>query len=211
MLLDHGARVTGDALGAALSLDDSTRSAPLDALLERPIEKGVTASALAFATAIHPQDLERIMKLGVDWGWHDGEVDEALPVLAAVRRGDRDFTRTLLEAGAPADVHFKDGTSALTEALDGAADDEERARIVEVLVDHGASVNRRLPDGRTPLFAAAESGNLRVIHFLIERGAHVNDRILDDTAIDVAEQHGNIAAARVLDSYGAHRAHRAVD
>jgi ankyrin repeat protein len=207
LLLNHGAHVTGDALGAALSLDDTTRSAPLEALLDRPIAKGVTATALARATNVKADDLKRIVKLGVDWAWHDGEEDSALPLLEAVRRGDRDYARALIDAGAPVDVHFKDATCALAEALDNSASDNDRARIVELLVMRGANVNRRFPDGRTPLFAAAESGNIRVINFLLARGASVDDRVLDETALDAAEQHANISAARVIAAHGGRRAH----
>jgi hypothetical protein len=200
LLLDRGARVTGEALGAALSLDDASRPEVLDALLERPIANGVTATALARATNATREDVERVAKLGVDWTWRDGEEDEALPLLAAVHRGDRDYARTLLDMSAPVDVHFKDATTALAEAIDGS--DDAHARIVELLVERGANVNRRFPDGRTPLFAAAESGNIRVVNFLIAHGAHVNERVLDDTALDAAEQHSNIPAARVLSAHG---------
>jgi hypothetical protein len=206
LFLDHAARVTGEVLGDALSLDE-TRPAVLDALLERPIEKGVTATALARATSVSSDDLVRIVKLGVDWAWHDGEEDAALPLLAAVQRGDRDYARALLDAGAPVDVHFKEATSALAEAVDGSTADEAHARIVELLVERGADVNRRFPDGRTPLFAAAESGNIRVVSFLIAHGARVNERTLDDTALDAADQHGNTPAARVLAAHGAVRLH----
>ncbi|HEY8073534.1 MAG TPA: ankyrin repeat domain-containing protein [Labilithrix sp.] len=207
MLLDHDARVTGDALGNALSLEDATRAAPLEALLERPIAKGVTAGALARATSVNKEDLARVVKLGVDWAWHDGEEDAELPLPAAVQRGDRDFVRALLDAGAPVDVHFKDATCALAEAIDGTAnDDGAHARIVELLVERGANVNRRFPDGRTPLFAAAESGNIRVVNFLLAHGASVNVRVLDQTALDAAEEHGNIPAARVLAAHGGMRA-----
>ncbi|HEY2366580.1 MAG TPA: ankyrin repeat domain-containing protein, partial [Polyangiaceae bacterium] len=200
LLLDRGARVTGEALGAALSLDDASRPEVTDAFLERPIANGVTATALASATSATSEDVDRLVKLGVDWTWRDGEEDEALPLLAAVRRGDRDYARMLLAAGAPVDVHFKEATTALAEAIDGS--DDARARIVELLVEKGANVNRRFPDGRTPLFAAAESGNIRVVNFLIAHGARVNERVLDDTALDAAEQHGNTPAARVLSAHG---------
>jgi len=206
LLLDHGARVTGDALGAALSLDDTTRSASLDALLALPIERGVTAVALANATSVNPNDLKRVVAKGIDWAWHDGEEDAALPVLAAVRRADRDYVRALLDAGAPVDVHFKDGSCALAEAIDHAANDGAQARIVELLITRGANVNRRLPDGRTPLFAAAEGGDLRVVNFLLARGARVNDLVLDDMALDIADQNSHQPVARVLHAHGAHRA-----
>jgi hypothetical protein len=205
LLLDRGARVTGEALGAALSKEDASRAEVMDALLERPIANGVTASALAHATRATSEDVDRIVKLGIDWTWHDGEDDAALPLLSAVRRGDRDYARTLVGAGAPVDVHYKEATTALVEAIDASSADDDRARIVELLVEHGANVNRRFPDGRTPLFAAAESGNIRVVNFLVAHGARVNVRVLDDTALDAAEQHGNIPAARVLSAHGATR------
>jgi hypothetical protein len=207
ILLDRDARVTGDALGAVLSLDDASRPAPLEALLERPIAKGVTSAALVRATSVSKEDLARIVRLGVDWAWHDGEEDAELPLPAAVQRGDRDYVRALLDAGAPVDVHFKDATCALAEAIDGSAnDDGAHARIVELLVERGANVNRRFPDGRTPLFAAAEAGNIRVVNFLLAHGASANVRVLDDTALDAAEQHGNTSAARVLAAHGGQRA-----
>jgi ankyrin repeat protein len=201
LFLDHGARVTGDVLGAALSLEE-TRAQVLDALLARPIDNGVTASALARAKRVTNEDLERLVKLGVDWAWHDGEEDAAIPLLTAVRHGDRDYARALIDAGAPVDVHYKEATSALTVALDSSSSDDAYARIVELLVERGANVNRRLPDGRTPLFAAAEAGNIRVVGFLVAHAARVNERTLNDTPTDAAEQRGNMPAARVLSAHG---------
>ena len=208
LLLDHGAQVKGDALAAALSLDDDVREGPLAALLAMPIAKGVTATALAQATSVDARDVKRVVAKGIDWAWHDGEEDAALPVLAAARRGDRDAVRALLDAGAPVDVHFKDGTSALGAAIDGSVSSADHARIVELLVARGANVNRRLADGRTPLFAAAESGELRVVNVLLDRGARVNDLVLDDTALDAAEQNNHQPAARVLHAHGGRRATR---
>lgn len=210
LLVKHGARTKGDALVAALSLDESPQTPALDAVLAARLERGATAVALAQVWNLQPQMIKRLVAKGVDWSWHDGEDDAALPVLAAVQRGDRDYLRTLLDAGAPPDVHFKDGTCALGAAIDGAATggNSDYARIVELLVARGVDVNRRLPDGRTPLFAAAESGELRVVNALLERGARVNDLVLDDTALDAAEQNAHQPAARVLHAHGARRARK---
>jgi ankyrin repeat protein len=204
LFLDRGAHVTGEVLGSALSLDGSRRPAVLDALLARPLDKGVTSKALARATSVNDDDLKRILALGVDWAWHDGEEDEARPLLEAVRRNDRDYARSLIDAGAPVDVHFKDASCALAVAIDGSSGDEG-ARVVELLVERGANVNRRFPDGRTPLYAAGESGNMRIVNFLLAHGARVNERTLDETALDGAEQHGNIPAARILAAHGGQR------
>jgi ankyrin repeat protein len=213
VLVKHGARAQGDALAAALAIDDTARAAPLEALLAAPLERGATAVALAQSSVVPARELKQLVAKGVDWAWHDGEDDAALPLFAAVQRGDRDFVRALLDVGAPANVHFKDGTSPLGAAIDGTADGgtPSYARIVELLVARGVDVNRRLPDGRTPLFAAAESGDLRVVTALLDRGARVNDLVLDDTALDVAEQHGHQPAARILHARGARRARKGSD
>jgi ankyrin repeat protein len=208
LLVKRGTRAQGDALTAALAIDETARSAPLEALLAAPLERGATAVALAQSSTVPPRELKRLVAKGVDWSWHDGEDDAALPLFAAVQRGDRDYVRALLDAGAPADVRFKDGTSPLGAAIDGSADggSPSFARIVELLVARGVDVNRRLPDGRTPLFAAAEAGDLRVVTALLDRGARANDLVLDDTALNAAEQHGNQAIARVLHARGGRRA-----
>jgi ankyrin repeat protein len=201
-LLSRGARVRGDALAAAIQLEEPERESVLTLLLNEPRVPGATAVALATVGA--PKHIvKRLVSLGIDWAWHDGEDDSALPVLAAVQRHDRDGLRELLDTGAPADRRYKEPATAL-----GAAIEEEEGRIVELLVERGADPNRRLPDGRTPLFAAAETGNLRIVNFLIDRGARVNDVVLEESALDAAEQHGQLAVARLLDARGGHRVRR---
>lgn len=210
LLLAHGARVTGEALGATLAVDEINRDRIFDVIIKAKLEKGATAQALTNAWAPSPRHMKAILAKGVDWAWHDGEEDAALPLFSAVTRGDRDFVKTLLDAGAPVNQHYKDGTSPLGEAIDGGmrGGGAEAARMVELLVARGADVNRRLPDGRTPLFAAAETGDIRMINALIERGARLNDLVLDDTALDAAEQNGHTPAARVLHARGARRARK---
>ena len=209
LLVKHGARTKSDAIGAAIALDESEQGPVLDAVLAARLERGATATALASQFSVQPRVVKRLVAKGVDWTWHDGEDDAALPLLSAVQRGDRDYVRALLDAGAPAGMHYKDGTCALGAAIDGVTNGgNDYARIVELLVARGADVNRRLPDGRTPLFAAAESGDLRVVTALLDRGARVNDLVLDDSALDAAERNGHQPAARVLHARGARRARK---
>lgn len=210
LLVKHGARTKGDALVAALSVDEPKRDVLLEALMTARLERGATAVALAQGWNAPPRVVKQLVAKGVEWSWHDGEDDAALPVMTAIGRGDRDFVRVLLDAGAPANAHFKDGTCPLGAAIDGSTGggSPEYARIVELLVARGADVNRRLPDGRTPLFAAAESGDIRVVTALLERGARVNDVVLDDTALDAAEQGSHQPVARLLHAHGARRARK---
>lgn len=202
VLLRHGARIDGEVIGAALSIGTAAeRRTVLDLLVPGPLDKGTAAGALETATEVSLDDVPRILAGGVDWAYHDGEDDAAHPVVAAARRGDRDLLRLLLDAHAPVDVHFKDGTCALQAAIEG--NDAAHARVVELLVERGANPNRRFPDGRTPLFVAAEAGgDIRIVNFLIAHGARLNDLVLEDTALDVAEQQSNLAAARIIAAHG---------
>lgn len=205
-LIERGAHASGDAIAAALALDEPRREVLFHAVLAAPLEPGATSVALAKAWDPPRSLVKQLVAKGVDWGWREGEDDPALPLVAAVQRGDRAAVETLLAAGAPADRHFKSGASALGEAIDGLdRSATDYANVVERLVAHGADVNRRLPDGRSPLFAAAESGDVRTITFLLDHGARVNEHVLDDTPLDAAEQKGHVAAARVLHARGAQR------
>jgi ankyrin repeat protein len=204
LLVARGAHATGDALAAALGLDDPLRPKVLAAMLAAPLEPGAPSVALAHASA--PADLVQVLvERGVDWAWHDGEDDAALPLIAAVERGDRDTVRALLDAGAPVGRVYKTIQTALSVALDGLQRGPEYARIVELLVERGASATRRLPDGRMPLFAAAESGDIRAVTFLLDHGANPNDRVIDDTALDAAERASMLPAARVIHARGGRR------
>ncbi|MGX1561242.1 ankyrin repeat domain-containing protein [Streptomyces sp. NPDC055506] len=76
-------------------------------------------------------------------------------LVAAVRRGDPDEVRALLESGADPDT--LDGTDGLPVlCLAVAAYD---APVAEALIESGADPLRRLPDGTTPLLRAVDSGS----------------------------------------------------
>jgi ankyrin repeat protein len=208
-LLARHPDVSGDALGAVIDLEEGpTRSKLLDTLLSGKLEPNATAVALSHVDGTgDPAMLKRLTARGVAWTFHDGENDAVAPFVDAVERQDLAAVRLMLDAGAPADYHYKDGRSALGSAIEAAArENGDAERIVEVLVQRGANVNRRLPDGRPPLFAAAESGDVRVVKAILEAGARVNERVLDETALDAAERSGHTPVARVLDGYGARRA-----
>ncbi|MBS2020185.1 MAG: ankyrin repeat domain-containing protein [Deltaproteobacteria bacterium] len=207
LLIARGAHVKAEALEAANGLDAPLHGRLLDILLAAKIERGATARALSSYVMWTPEETKRLVGKGIDWAWHDGEDDAALPLLSAISRGDRDLAKTLLDAGAPVNFRYKDGKCALGEAIDGAQTNApEAARLVELLIARGADVNRRLPDGRTPLFAAAETGDIRIINALLERGARVNEVVLEDSPLDAAEQNAHVAAARVLHAHGGRRA-----
>ncbi|MFJ8623420.1 ankyrin repeat domain-containing protein [Kitasatospora sp. NPDC093550] len=80
------------------------------------------------------------------------------PLITAVRAGDDDAVRLLLEDGADPEAVDAHGTSALCLAV--AAFDSNAAGY---LVEAGADALRRLPDGSTPLLRAVDSGSVGLV------------------------------------------------
>jgi hypothetical protein len=81
-------------------------------------------------------------------------------LVAAVRRGDADEVRALLESGADPDT-LDDGLPVLCRAV--AAYDEP---VAEALLQAGADPLRRLPDGSTPLLRAVDGGSHHMVYAL---------------------------------------------
>ncbi|MFG3142362.1 ankyrin repeat domain-containing protein [Streptomyces sp. NPDC048211] len=79
-------------------------------------------------------------------------------VIDAVRSGDADAVRRLLEAGANPESTDAQGVPALCLAI--AAFDEP---VASVLTEAGADPRRPLPDGTTPLLRAVDSGTVSVV------------------------------------------------
>lgn len=200
-LVKAGARTTGDALSAAISKEDPIRDALLPILLKR-LEKGATSIALSRSFAIPGPVVKLVASKGVDWAWHDGESDEAIPLRDAIERGDREAVEAMIKAGAPVTRAWKNAASPLERAIEAVGSEGAEPHIAELIIERGASVNTRLPDGRTPLFAAAETGNLRLVTYMLDHGARPNDVVLDETAVDAAVERGNVPAARLIHSRG---------
>lgn len=202
-----GAKVGSDALVTATSFSEPMRAKVLDVLLAQRLEPDATTNAIGSVTGENAPIIRKLASHGVVWNYHDGEADAVAPLLDAIERLDTPAVKAMLDAGAPVDMHFKDGRSPLGLAIEKVASDSgEAARVIDMLLARGANVNRRLPDGRTPLYAAAETGEIRVINAMLDRGAHVNEVILDQTALDGAESNGHVPAARVLHARGGRRA-----
>ncbi|MBM7168763.1 hypothetical protein JQK87_10135 [Streptomyces sp. G44] len=90
-------------------------------------------------------------------------------LMAAVRAGDADAVRALLDAGADPDTEV-DGLSGLCVAV--AAYDEA---VTEALVYGGADPDRVLPDGTTPLWRAVDGGSPVVLVDLL--GTDARERL----------------------------------
>eukprot|EP00747_Dinoflagellata_sp_TGD_P194353 gnl/TRDRNA2_/TRDRNA2_61666_c0_seq1.p1 gnl/TRDRNA2_/TRDRNA2_61666_c0~~gnl/TRDRNA2_/TRDRNA2_61666_c0_seq1.p1 ORF type:complete len:358 (+),score=88.45 gnl/TRDRNA2_/TRDRNA2_61666_c0_seq1:43-1116(+) len=83
-------------------------------------------------------------------------------LLAAVKGGDVDATKKLLDSKADPDATAKDGTSALMIAAD-----KGKVKLVNALVEAGADVNIGGKDGNTPLTIAHAKGHTEVRRVLM--------------------------------------------
>ncbi|HNW33430.1 MAG TPA: ankyrin repeat domain-containing protein, partial [Candidatus Ozemobacteraceae bacterium] len=78
--------------------------------------------------------------------------------------------------------------------------------IVRALIDAGADVNAKNPQGITPLHLAAWDGNAEIVALLLERGADLNLRNQKNegmSALDIAAMTGAADVVRLLISRGA--------
>ncbi|WP_432038532.1 ankyrin repeat domain-containing protein [Streptomyces cucumeris] len=84
------------------------------------------------------------------------------PLITAVRSGDEDAVRVLLEDGADPNAVDEQGTPALCLAVSAF-----HSTIASYLVHGGADPDRRLPDGTTPLLRAIDSGSIGLVFCLL--------------------------------------------
>ncbi|KAH9956629.1 ankyrin repeat-containing domain protein [Russula dissimulans] len=119
------------------------------------------------------------------------------PLWAATSEGYVDIARLLLQHGANANYvrdPCKDWTLMHLASYDGSS------KMIQLLVEHGADVNRSDADGRSPLQLASRGGHVGAIQLLLEYGANVNhhDSEFGWTPLIDAVQSGCIEALRLL-------------
>ena len=141
--------------------------------------------------------------------------DRALALVQAIRRGDLDRLRRLLDADeglAGAWIGDRKGgaRSLLHVVTDWPGYFPDGPEVVRVLVEAGADPNATTPDGglgETPLHWAASSDDVDVADALLDAGAHVEvlgGSIAGGTPLDNAVGYGCWHVARRLVERGAH-------
>ncbi len=122
-------------------------------------------------------------------------------LLDAVRQGDLDTIRSLVQSGADVNAAEGDGMTALHWAAEG-----NHAQGAQILIYAGARLDARTRIGDfTPLLVASRVGNAEVLEVLLEAGAdpHVRTSTGDMTALHFAAQAGNARAVTLLLEHGA--------
>jgi ankyrin repeat protein len=119
--------------------------------------------------------------------------DGITALILAAQNDQPDIVKLLLENRANPDLEDKNGWTALkTAAYHGSARCvqilanrsktdlsrgllfaalSEHKDVVKILLDYGAEVDSRSPDGRTPLMLAASKGNKEIVNMLLQAGA----------------------------------------
>jgi ankyrin repeat protein len=134
----------------------------------------ITLRAIDGNTALHMAGLSghvSVAKLLLDRGADvnsNGEFDGS-PLYMAAYASKRDLVQFLLENGA--DPNQLDDNSK------GPLHQTSEVEIGQLLLDHGALVDRHLEGSRTPLFSAASRCDQPMARFLLERGANINHQI----------------------------------
>ena len=202
-LVAKGAKVDGDLLVAALSADETKRGALLDALLAGSLDRAATVTAVTHAADNHEvASIKKLAAKGITWSALDARTTPAL--MTAIVASDAPMVKALLDAGAPMDRLGEDAESGLHAAVAAAAgDSDEAVRVVRVLLDHGASPNKRDHDGRTALFAAAQQGSEVLVTLLVSKGARVDDAVDGMTALEAADSRGYDGIVKLLEARGA--------
>ena len=116
--------------------------------------------------------------------------------------GDIECVKRLLIEGMPPDTQCSDDrcyNSPLHHAALG-----NYIELMNLLLSHGATINKKGKRDETPLHVAAEAGNLEAMTMLLSNGAGVNRKDKYGlTPLHHAAQFDNVAPAKLLLRYGA--------
>ncbi|GIC91000.1 uncharacterized protein Aud_007440 [Aspergillus udagawae] len=136
--------------------------------------EGVTALQEAIQirdSAIRKEIVHLLLRAGANTeGLKDQK--ESAPLHAAVRQGDLEMTRKLLQKGANANVGFCAQTRRTPLQQ---ASSQGNEGLAQILIEFGADVNGPpwLSGGRTALQAAVENGHVSMVKMLLKHGAKI--------------------------------------
>ncbi|MEX2118088.1 MAG: ankyrin repeat domain-containing protein [Pirellulales bacterium] len=109
---------------------------------------------------------------------HARDSSQRTPLHDACRNGNLGLAAMLIDRGADIGAMDGEGATPLWVAVGGDTlgnpVEKEHARIVRLLVEHGASLDATSESGETLLHLAARHGRVEVARFLIESGLDVN-------------------------------------
>jgi len=211
ILLEHGAHVNATHYYGVTALSEAARRERCETmrlLLDHGVDMGVEGNSKALVYVANPTRQRRNMKeifyLLLEKGAHVDSIDGNgnTSLIYAVRRGDAEMVKALLEHGANLDF-IGDGAGMVNQSALMEAALRRDKNIMQILLDSGADVNLQSKGGWTALkWTVREcpsdkekkifngiptwlhnSSHLEIARFLIKHGADVN----------AADSYGNTA------------------
>ena len=126
-------------------------------------------------------------------------------ILQAVQRGNEAAARAYLADGGDPSAAFTQGPVAgLTLLM--AASNFGQPGMVDLLLEHGASLDARASNGMTALMAAAYFGEAAIVRKLLRGGA--NTRLRNEsglTAMEIAHRRGHAECVKAFRPQGGHK------
>jgi ankyrin repeat protein len=197
-LLEAGADVTPRNRKGQTALTLAARNGHA-AVVERLRRAGATESVdeqryqqAAFLKAAWQGDCERLRDLlaaGVSPDTAEPQDPNTHALTHAILNGRAEIVGALLDAGAGVNIQ-PDNPPLVCAAAVG------NETIVRLVLQAGASVETRSPDGRSALFEACKHNQLTVVRILLEAGANRSADAAD--AVTAASEAGHVAVVRTL-------------
>jgi ankyrin repeat protein len=135
--------------------------------------------------------------------WPNARAYRQSLLIDAALRGNVGRMKLILAMGASADEPACQSNRCLTPlvaaALAGHAD------AVQLLLDRGANIDRKLTRGQTALIDAAFNGHTDTVKLLIAKGADLNSEFDGCTALGFAKLRGHTDIGNLLSKAGANR------
>jgi uncharacterized protein len=179
----------GTALFAAAEHEKSSTVATLLAKGADPNLSGRSDLTPLIAAAFTGDDqiVQELMAHGADWKARDQTGKAAMTYAAA--RGFDSIVHRLLDAGVDARARYGNDLTALmwVAGHDKGVSPQASARVIDLLLAHGANLDDADNRGRTALMIAADLGYADVVDILVHRGADRTKKDRDGkTAFDLA-------------------------
>jgi ankyrin repeat protein len=198
LLLDHGADLNildDHGITAVQSAADGGHPQAVKLLLS----KGGKITLAAAGCIGDPAEVQRLIQEGADVN-ANGFLDSK-PLMAAIRGGNLDIIKMLLEKGADVHIRSLTGETALMMAVSA----KDQPDVVKLLLEKGADVNACTEAGETPLMLAVDANDQpETIKLLLDKGADVNARTrAGRTAFKIASERLRLDTLKLLKAYGA--------
>lgn len=187
LLVEAGANVNAETTWGESPLYEATRRGEVE-MVKYLLAQGAKPTWVPTFTAIRSRRGDILMALldaGADPNWKSPKTEETLLGEAVQFTKDARFVLPLLKSGArPNDITGRRCPLNYA-AWDG------NVEICELLLKHGADVNKQDRFGRTALMDASFKGRIETVKFLLAKGANTEFKDKHGkTASDLAEENG---------------------